>query len=51
MKITLAQAMGTCFGVQDAIDMALDPAFKDRLTIVGQLVHNPQTTERLKANG
>jgi 4-hydroxy-3-methylbut-2-enyl diphosphate reductase len=41
----------TCFGVQDAIDMALDPAFKDRLTIVGQLVHNPQTTERLKANG
>ncbi len=31
--------------------MALDPAFKDRLTIVGQLVHNPQTTERLKANG
>jgi 4-hydroxy-3-methylbut-2-enyl diphosphate reductase len=51
MKITLAQAMGTCFGVQDAIDMALDPAFKDKLTIVGQLVHNPQTTERLKANG
>jgi 4-hydroxy-3-methylbut-2-en-1-yl diphosphate reductase len=51
MKITLAHAMGTCFGVQDAIDMALDPAFKDRLTIVGQLVHNPQTTERLKANG
>jgi 4-hydroxy-3-methylbut-2-enyl diphosphate reductase len=51
MKITLAQAMGTCFGVQDAIDMALDPAFTGRLTIVGQLVHNPQTTERLKANG
>jgi 4-hydroxy-3-methylbut-2-enyl diphosphate reductase len=51
VRITLAQAMGTCFGVQDAIDMALDPAFKDRLTIVGQLVHNPQTTERLRANG
>ncbi len=51
MKITLAQAMGTCFGVQDAIDMALDPAFKNKLTVVGQLVHNPQTTERLKANG
>jgi 4-hydroxy-3-methylbut-2-enyl diphosphate reductase len=50
-RITLAQAMGTCFGVQDAIDMALDPAFKDRLTIVGQLVHNPQTTERLRENG
>jgi 4-hydroxy-3-methylbut-2-enyl diphosphate reductase len=51
MKITLAQAMGTCFGVQDAIDMALDPDFKDRLTVVGQLVHNPQTTARLRANG
>ncbi len=51
MKITLAQAMGTCFGVQDAIDMALDPEFKDRLTVVGQLVHNPQTTARLRANG
>ena len=51
VRITLAQAMGTCFGVQDAIDMALDPAFKDRLTIVGQLVHNPQTTDRLRANG
>lgn len=51
MRISLAQAMGTCFGVQDAIDLALQPGFRDRLTIVGQLVHNPQTTERLKANG
>lgn len=51
MKITLASAMGTCFGVQDAIDMALDPAFKNRLTVVGQLVHNPQSVERLRANG
>jgi 4-hydroxy-3-methylbut-2-enyl diphosphate reductase len=50
-RITLAQAMGTCFGVQDAIDLALDERFKDRLTVVGQLVHNPQTTERLRANG
>ena len=51
MKITLASAMGTCFGVQDAIDMALDPAFKDNLTVVGQLVHNPQTVEKLRGNG
>ncbi len=51
LRITLAQAMGTCFGVQDAIDLALDPQFKDRLTVVGQLVHNPQVTERLRANG
>jgi 4-hydroxy-3-methylbut-2-enyl diphosphate reductase len=51
MRITLAQAMGTCFGVQDAIDLALQPEFRDRLTVVGQLVHNPQTMERLRANG
>jgi 4-hydroxy-3-methylbut-2-enyl diphosphate reductase len=51
VKITLAQAMGTCFGVQDAIDLALDPEFRDRLTVVGQLVHNPQTMERLRLNG
>jgi 4-hydroxy-3-methylbut-2-enyl diphosphate reductase len=51
IKITLAQAMGTCFGVQDAIDMALEPEFRGQLTVVGQLVHNPQVTERLLANG
>jgi 4-hydroxy-3-methylbut-2-en-1-yl diphosphate reductase len=51
VRITLAQAMGTCFGVQDAIDMALEPEFRGRLTVVGQLVHNPQTMERLRANG
>ena len=51
MKLTLASAMGTCFGVQDAIDLALSPEFRNELTVVGQLVHNPQTVERLRANG
>lgn len=51
MKITLAQAMGTCFGVQDAIDLALEERFRGKLTVVGQLVHNPQVTDRLRANG
>lgn len=51
MKISLARALGTCFGVQDAIDAALDPSFRGNLTIVGQLVHNPQVVEELKANG
>ncbi len=51
MKITLAQAMGTCFGVQDAIDLALEERFRGKLTVVGQLVHNPQVTESLRANG
>ncbi len=51
IRITLASAMGTCFGVQRAIKKALSPGFEDDLTIVGQLVHNPQTVCRLRAHG
>lgn len=51
MQITRAKAFGTCFGVRDAIEAALDPAFAGDLTIVGQLVHNPQTVQRLKEHG
>ncbi len=51
MKVSLASALGTCFGVQDAINLAMAPEFRDDLTIVGQLVHNPQINESLKKNG
>lgn len=51
MKVSLASALGTCFGVQDAINLAMDPQFGSDLTIVGQLVHNPQVNESLKKNG
>ena len=51
MKVSLASAMGTCFGVQDAINLAMSPEFNNELTIVGQLVHNPQVSESLKKNG
>ena len=51
MKVSLASALGTCFGVKDAINMALEPQFKSDLTIVGQLVHNRQINDSLKANG
>jgi 4-hydroxy-3-methylbut-2-enyl diphosphate reductase len=51
MKISLASALGTCFGVKDAINLALEPQFKGDLTIVGQLVHNRQVNESLKKNG
>ena len=40
MQITLAKAMGTCFGVQDAIEEAMSVEFQNNLTILGQLVHN-----------
>jgi 4-hydroxy-3-methylbut-2-en-1-yl diphosphate reductase len=48
IKITMAKAMGSCFGVNDAVDMALEHPETNDLTILGQLVHNPQTVERLK---
>lgn len=51
MKVSLASALGTCFGVKDAINLALEPQFKGELTIVGQLVHNRQVNESLKRNG
>ena len=51
MQITLAKAMGTCFGVQDAIEEAMSEEFRHNLTILGQLVHNPQVVDKLKLNG
>lgn len=51
MKVTLADALGTCFGVEDAITEAMDPQFRGNLTIIGQLVHNPQVVQELKENG
>ena len=51
MRVSLASALGTCFGVQDAINLAMEPEFKSDLTIIGQLVHNPQINESLKNNG
>jgi 4-hydroxy-3-methylbut-2-enyl diphosphate reductase len=51
MRVTVARSLGTCFGVQDAIDLALDESHGDNLTIIGQLVHNPQTVEDLRLKG
>ena len=51
MKVTLADSLGTCFGVDDAIKEAMDPQFRGNLTIIGQLVHNPQTVQELRDNG
>jgi 4-hydroxy-3-methylbut-2-enyl diphosphate reductase len=51
MRVTVAKALGTCFGVQDAIDLAMDESYRDKLTVIGQLVHNPQVVEDLRRNG
>ena len=51
MKVTVAKSLGTCFGVRDAIELAMGSSFGDNLTIIGELVHNPQTVQELKDHG
>ena len=40
MKIIRAEHLGMCFGVKDAIALALETARREPLTILGDLVHN-----------
>src|SRR5262245_46335810 len=40
-----------CFGVRDAVEAALASPHRTELTVLGELVHNPQVQERLRAAG
>jgi 4-hydroxy-3-methylbut-2-enyl diphosphate reductase len=40
-----------CFGVRDAIELALDVAARQPLTILGELVHNETVLAELRARG
>jgi len=51
MKIIRAEHLGMCFGVRDAITLALDTARHEPLTILGDLVHNENVLATLKAKG
>jgi 4-hydroxy-3-methylbut-2-enyl diphosphate reductase len=51
MKIIRAEHLGMCFGVKDAIALALDTARQEPLTILGELVHNEAVLAALKARG
>jgi len=51
MKIIRAQSLGMCFGVRDAIAMAVLEAGAAPLTILGDLVHNTTVLEDLQARG
>jgi 4-hydroxy-3-methylbut-2-en-1-yl diphosphate reductase len=51
MRVTVARSLGTCFGVQNAIELAMDQSFQGNLTIIGELVHNPQIVEQLRDHG
>jgi len=51
MQILRAAHLGMCFGVRDAIDLALEHADAGPLTILGDLVHNPTVLGTLEARG
>src|SRR5688572_5513618 len=51
MRIIRAAHLGMCFGVRDAIALALDHADSGPLTILGDLVHNPTVLSALEAKG
>ena len=40
-----------CFGVRDAIALALEHGAAGPLTILGELVHNPAVLNELRARG
>src|SRR6186713_570101 len=51
MQILRAARLGMCFGVRDAITLALGQAEAGPLTILGDLVHNPTVLNALAAKG
>jgi 4-hydroxy-3-methylbut-2-enyl diphosphate reductase len=51
MKIIRAKALGMCFGVRDAIDLARRKADRAPLTILGDLVHNETVMADLRVRG
>jgi 4-hydroxy-3-methylbut-2-en-1-yl diphosphate reductase len=51
MRILRAAHLGMCFGVRDAIALAMEHADAGPLTILGDLVHNPTVLSALEAKG
>src|SRR5437762_14280192 len=51
MRVLRAACLGMCFGVRDAIALALEHADAGPLTILGDLVHNPTVLRALEAKG
>jgi 4-hydroxy-3-methylbut-2-enyl diphosphate reductase len=51
MRIIRAKHLGMCFGVRDAIALALEHAEAGPLTILGDLVHNPAVLADLRSKG
>jgi 4-hydroxy-3-methylbut-2-enyl diphosphate reductase len=51
MEVRMADHLGMCFGVRDAIDLALRLTRQGPLTILGDLVHNPDVVKQMDDAG
>src|SRR5690349_4414732 len=51
MNIIRAEHMGMCFGVRDAIALAIKETKTEPITILGDLVHNETVLTSLRAHG
>ena len=51
MKIIRAEHLGMCFGVRDAVTLAMAAARLEPLTVLGDLVHNETVLAGLRARG
>jgi 4-hydroxy-3-methylbut-2-enyl diphosphate reductase len=51
MRIIRADHLGMCFGVRDAIELALTQSATEPLTVLGDLVHNETVLAELRARG
>ncbi len=51
MEVRLAEHYGMCFGVRDAVDLALRLSRQGPLTILGDLVHNPDVVAQMETAG
>ena len=49
-NVHLASHYGVCFGVRDAIDATRKTFNEGKVTVLGQLVHNPIVDDELKRN-
>ena len=51
VEIIRAAHLGMCFGVRDAISLALGQPRSEPVTILGELVHNPTVLDHLRSQG
>ena len=51
MLIIQARALGMCFGVEDALELAGSLERPEEVTILGEIVHNPQVMHSMEQRG